>query len=254
MIGLINWSNHKNLGDDVMAQILLDRIPNSVNMGEIPLLADFYILGGGTLISPRSLFLNVLPNPEKTIGISLGVSSNWNGEWLDIIKRIKKIYTRDYFSYLKLKEFGVENVLSVDLFCVLKPTTRNKKNEVWANLMYSKTSINPYLINIINNLKSILKDVKFFAMSSEEDLETIPEAKVYTNAQELLNDLTSAKTIFATRLHANILAWLSGCKDIRPIDYDPKINHFFERIEDLTSTKARNIINKHLNEVINIVA
>ena len=251
MIGLINWSGHKNLGDDAMAQILLYTIDGAVNMGEKPTQADGYILGGGTLISPHTLFLNVLPNPEKTVAISLGVDDNWDGEGLDILKRLKKIYTRDYYSHVTLNKHGVDNTLSVDLLCYMSPTEIKAKSKLWVNIMYSKASPNKELKKITENAKKNLKGqkVNYFAMSPVEDLETVPEAKVYTDAQKLLNDLTSADTIVATRLHANILAWLSGCKRIYAIEYDPKIIHFFKRVQDLDQSQTRKIINEHLEEI-----
>lgn len=254
-VGLINWSGHKNLGDDAMTKILLDTIPRSVNMKEDPWDADWYILGGGTLIAPQSLFPGRLPNPEKTIGISLGVSCNWAGEHLDILKRMHRIYTRDLFSHGQLLKWGVDNILSVDLLCYLKPEEEVLTDGIWANLMYAPGTIVPEYKEQLSKIKLDLRDkeVNYFAMSPDEDLETIPDAYVYTDAQLLINDLQGADIVYATRLHANVAAWVAGCKNIVKIGYDPKINHFYERVASLTPERARNIIHNHLNDICELL-
>jgi len=254
-IQLINWSGHKNLGDDAMRDILLQYFKDSFNVGEKPYEADWYILGGGTLISPGSIFYNLIEHPERTIGVSLGVSYNWKGEGSDVLRRMKKIFTRDFFSHEMLNKFGIQNELSVDLVCYLNPIIKSEKKEIWANLMESSCTTLPDLRGEIARSREELegKYVNYFAMSPDEDVTTQPNAVVYTNAQVLLDFLVSAKTIYATRLHANILAWLSGCKDIRTIEYDYKIKHFFERVKNLTPKKAKKIIEKDLLAINNII-
>lgn len=246
-IQLINWSGHNNLGDDAMAKILANYF-GAENKGEHPSEAHWYILGGGTLISPGSLFYGAMPYPERTIGISLGVSSNWEGQSAEVLKRMKKIYTRDFFSHQKLNDYGVANVLSVDLLCYLEAERRPQTDEIWANLMYSPCTSMSDLEAVVYHTKSEIPDAKFFAMSPDEDVATIPQAKVYTDAQALLNDLAGAKKVYATRLHANVLAWVAERK-IVPIAYDPKVTHFFERVFRLTPETARKIIIEHLKEI-----
>jgi polysaccharide pyruvyl transferase WcaK-like protein len=256
-VELINWSGHKNLGDDAMAEVLLEAFPGSINMGENPTEnANWYILGGGTLISPGSLYFARMPSPERTIGISLGVSSNWDGEGVEILKRMKRIYTRDHFSHNRLKFFGVENFLSVDLLCYLKPKLKKERTEIWANLMYSDCNTNPILQEEIDTIKRYLsdKEVNYFAMSPDEDLRTLSTAIVYNDANFLLEKLSNAKTIYATRLHAHVLAWLSGCKDIRSIEYDYKIRHFFERVKGLKPRETKLIIDKHLRQIKSLIS
>ena len=90
-------------------------------------------------------------------------------------------------------------------------------------------------------------------MSPDEDIKTVPNAVVYDDAQKLLDDLTGAKTIYATRLHANVLAWLAGCHDIKSISYDAKINHFFERVNGLKPRETKMIIEKHLRQIKAII-
>lgn len=259
-IQLINWSGHLNLGDDAMAEILLYYFGelnkfDVENVGEKPTESDWYILGGGTLISPGSVFYNLVEYPEKTIGISLGVSCNWNGEGVDKLKKMRKIFTRDYFSHEMLNKFGVQNDLSVDLLCYLLPESKEQKKEIWANLMESSCTTHQDLHGAVVRAREELegKDVTYFAMSPDEDVSTQPNATVFTSANMLLNDLARAKTIYATRLHANVLAWLSGCKDIRTIEYDYKIKHFFDRVKDLTPEKCQKIIKKDLRKIKEII-
>lgn len=256
-VGLINWSGHKNLGDDAMTDVLLRTIPGAVNMKEEPWEADWYVLGGGTLIAPQSLFPGRLPNPEKTIGISLGVSCNWQGENADILRRMKRIYTRDYFSHQRLLNHRIPNILSVDLLCYLESEPPPVTDGIWANLMFAPESVNmghrDELFRTLHQLE-LDQSVNYFAMSPDEDLNTKPNAYVYTDAQVLINDLQGAKKVYATRLHANVCAWVAGVKDIVSLSYDPKIDHFFERVKGLTPHGARKIIREHLDEICELVS
>lgn len=237
-IELLNWSGHHNLGDDAMAQILMETIPGAVNMGETSSEADWYIFGGGTLISPGSLYFNLIKHPERTIGFSLGVSYNWNGEWLDKLKQLKKIYVRDEFSQKRLAEFGVESTLSVDLLCYLEPQPEKPRVEVWVNAFRD----------------SYPQGDKYFALSPVEDKEVMPQAEVYDDFRKLAADLMGAKCVVASRLHANVLAWMTKCPKIylfSPPSHgvDFKVVHFYERVAKLTPEEARSIISNHLREL-----
>lgn len=252
-IGLINWSGHKNLGDDAMAQVLLDFFPKAVNMGEHPTEADWYILGGGTLIAPLSQFMAMSPNPEKTIGISLGVSSNWNGEGVEYLKRFHRIYARDFFSREKLKQHGVDAVLSVDLLCALYKKTELVRKGTMANIMRAPESIVPtHQQDVVSALDTLLCDKNYkewFAMSPDEDLATVTFAYVYTDAVQLLQKMLCTQVVYATRLHANVLAWVAGVPEIHPVAYDPKVDHFYQRVKHLTPQKAYGIIIGHLSDI-----
>lgn len=255
-VELINWSQHNNLGDDAMTQVLLERIPGAINVQEHPTQnADLYILGGGTLISPLSLFPMRVPDPRKAVGISLGVSSNWNGEFSTILAKFKKIYTRDFFSHEALNKYGVQNELSVDLLCAHESPQFKMRQGIYANIMYTQCGVQN-LKEMVDGALAELKEhknVRYFAMSPHEDIETVNHAKVYDDARKLLKDLSITETVYATRLHANVLAWVAGVPDIRPIAYDPKVDHFFERVKDLTPKKAKKIIDKHLYEIISMI-
>lgn len=256
-VELINWSGHHNLGDDAMTQILLNEIPGAVNMGEHPTEnADWYVLGGGTLIAPLSLFPGRVPKPERCIGISLGVSSNWDGEFADILRRFKAIYVRDKFSYDKLQAHGIDCHLSVDLVCFLYKNRPHVKREVWANLMEPEFDTGHDVKGQISKARFELldyEDVEYFAMCSKEDINTYSDAVLYIDAEKLIDALSRAKIVYTTRLHANICAWVAECPDIRPITYDPKITHFFDRVHEMTPRRAKSIISKHLKQVCQII-
>lgn len=247
-IGLINWSGHGNLGDDAMATILQEYFGEMAqNMGEHAEPADAYILGGGTLISPGSLYPNII-QPEKTVGISLGVSSNWDGEHKDVWSRMRKIFVRDEFSYNALRKHGIDCELSVDLCCALKPTKQYKnRGGVMANIMYAPESPMPNHKKLVDAYLKDYDNAEYFAMSPDEDVDTVPWAKVYTDAQELVDRLAKAEKVVATRLHAHVLAWVAGVEDIHSICYDPKIIHFNDRVAELTPVEAREIINRDLS-------
>jgi len=219
-----------------MADILQRYFPEAINMRESPKEADWYILGGGTLISPYSKFLTTLPETDRIIGISLGVSYNWRGEYLETLKRMKKIYVRDYFSHKILKEYGIKSTLSFDLLCELGGEKPQKRKGTFANFLHKFPDLR-WGIN------------EYFAMSPVEDIEAMPGAKVYVSAVELRNRLASAERIFATRLHANIIAWLSGCKRIHTIPYDMKVIHFWERINRIKIEEAQETVKRHLKEI-----
>lgn len=233
----INWAGHGNLGDDAMDKILRNRFPDT---------QDWTIIGGGTLIINNGEFLERIDRPEKTIGISLGVGYTWKGEGKDILQKMHKIYVRDYFSHYKLLEYGVDNTLSVDLLCYLEPVGRAGEGIKFANLLYTETEFDKYQRTITQQID--ITGYEQFALSQFNDLAAMPNAPVYSNAQKLLNVLSGADEIIATRLHANVLAWITGSRVI-PICYCKKVVHFYQRVAGLTPREARDIITKHLDEI-----
>ena len=98
-LGLINWSGHGNLGDDAMMRVLTNRFSKDfdvINFGEFPGEADWFILGGGTLIAQGSTFMQRIPNPERTIGVSLGVSNKWEDAGLASLRKFPLLFFRDF--------------------------------------------------------------------------------------------------------------------------------------------------------------
>ncbi len=252
MIGLINWSGHENLGDDAMVKIL-EQFFEAKNMGEKQKDADFYILGGGTLIAEGSLFMSTLKHPERTIGISLGVHGEWHGYGEEYLKKFHKIYTRDKFSHERLLEHDIPNTLSVDLLCYLEPTVWHPKTQVWGNIMQPGRNIGEGFEDKVRELLN-KDDIRYFALSSEEDMDTMGmETDLYNDGQLLLDHLTAAKTIYATRLHALVLAWVAKCPDMRALAYDLKLIHFLDRVKDMTQEQAQQIIETHLYEIQDII-
>lgn len=249
-VELVNWSGHGNLGDDAMAKILQDVFPDAINVGESPTNnADWYIVGGGTLLAPTSLFLGITP-PEKTILVSVGVSGNWDGHGVEWLSKVTKIYARDFYTQGKLLQFNIQSELSADLVCYLKGKKRVRKG-VWSNVMVTGASLVPGARGEALHEASIKRD-RFFAMSPNEGIETKKDAVLYTDMQKLIDDLSGVQLCIATRLHAVVAAWIAGC-DIRPIRYDIKIDKFLERVEKETPQSARRIVKKHLREIKNII-
>ena len=231
---LINWGGHNNLGDDAMVRIIKKYIPES---------DTWDIFGGGTLIQPYGEFGAAIRNPERTIGISLGVSSEWKGENAELFRRFHKLYVRDYYSHMKLKEYNVPSILSVDLLTELQTTKKNKG--LFANVCELTTEQFEYH-NVISAMIAE-RDMEYFAMSPDHD-----KGPVFTDEQVLLDKIAGADVV-ATRLHANVIAWVGGCR-ITPIVYDPKIIHFYQRVAGMTPAEARKIIVGHLKEIASCVS
>lgn len=249
---LIGWYGNGNLGDDEMANILRRRFPDVSD--------KWTLISGGTLISPLSDFMPMVTDPEHTIGVSMGVSSNWSGQWLDILSKIRHIYCRDYFSYFRLKDAGLTNItLSFDLWCVLapKPSIVDVPKRVppaWGNFIdLSRGGHDEYLISLSDHLRRSSHGYKRFAMSTEEDLRACPEARLFTDGAELVQTLRAAPRVITTRLHAAVAAWIAGVPNIHPIFYDPKVCHFFERVAGYKPYDARLMVEKHLDEIAAIM-
>lgn len=248
-IELMNWSGHTNIGDDEMARILMKYFPEAINVCESPSdIADAYILGGGTLVTPSNNFLD-RTDPKRTYGISIGVSDNWQGQYIEFLRQMPVIYCRDNFSYERLKGFGCNAKLSVDLLCALEPKSKKKRKGIWANLMRSGSgrNVNGQIDELINR-----KDIHFFAVCSLEDKDTKSDSSLYLCGQMLLDRLSSVATVYATRLHANVIAWMAEC-ELKPIVYDSKIEHFLERVKGLTPKQVNLHIKKDLKELKRLI-
>ena len=236
-LGLINWSGHGNLGDDAMARVLIKRFSKDfdvVNFGERPGRADWYILGG-ELIAQKSLFMQKILYPERTIGISLGVSNGWEEYGLDKLKQFPLLFVRDFQSYDWLEAKGLSPKLSVDLLCALTPKPRVNESRVVGNFI----PYHPHKSGYDDPDKTQIK------LSPDDGA-----GQYFTDANELLDLFSETGTAQVTRLHALVLAWLAGVPHIYGNSaYDEKIEGFLERVKRLTPEQARNIINRDLDHI-----
>lgn len=239
---IYGWYGRGNLGDDAMKSVIEKEFADS----------KFDFICGGTILTPGGMyeFIDKVENPENTIIFSLGVADSWNKNIdpdkqyehqriIDKLRRFKRIYTRDYYSHIRLNELSIDNILSVDLLCYFLPKSK-PNNDKYANIIKTITEFSPYHNQAVDMMYR--DGYKLFAMSKDHDI-----GKVYTDAQEVV-DMLHGATVIATRLHANVLAWMAGAK-ITPIAYDRKVINFYERVAFLTPKEAHDIIIGHINEV-----
>lgn len=239
----INWAGHHNLGDDAMDKILRNYFKDTKS--------DWILFGGGTLISPYSEFFRMLKYPERTIGVSIGVSSNWDGQGQEGLSRIRRIYARDYYTYFRLKKYHIESTLSVDLLCHLTPSFSftGERQGKYANLLKTDNDVFTSTRMVTESIMEIMpSDVKYIALSPEEDM-VVHDAELFTDVQELLNRFARAEEVWATRLHANVLAWMAKVPKLHPVFYDKKVADFYNRVAALTPESAKGIIDAHLAEI-----
>lgn len=234
----VGWFGHGNLGDDEMLRILEEQLP------------DTPTFGGGTLITPafkpQSEFHERITDPDETVGISLGVSSDWNGEGADLLRRLKAIYVRDLYSHVRLKAFNIDSVVSVDLWNVLIAPKRPRFRKV-INVIDLSHKLDPYLTAIPGFIAERRKDHQFFQMSPDHVL--VPGAHVFSDGKKLLEYLAEAEVAITTRLHATVAAWIAGVPDLRPVIYDPKCAHFLDRAASIDQTEAHDMMMRHLEEI-----
>lgn len=262
-IFLHNWSGHGNLGDDEMARIFTKLFGSDgaeFVQGEEEW--DWKIVGGGTLIAPNSEFMRDLEHNglhaddkqaklKHTILFGVGVSANWNGEFVEELRECAAIYVRDLFSHTQLTRFQVPCVLSVDPWFALEPRVWYPSKKIMANVMVAPESPveghEAYARHALERLKGVNEGVQFFAMSDREDVKTMPEGTFcYNDGSALINDLSTAGVVFVTRLHAAVAAWIAGVRDIRVISYDPKVRHFLEYVNYYDVKDCQNILLSHV--------
>lgn len=226
------------MGDDTMARLLFEKLQpvcDLQNLGErMQIPKDLYVIGGGTLIAPGSLFLNRLQSPTKSVGFSLGVAYSWNGEYASVLRDMKAIYVRDEFSHRRLAEFGVKSVLSVDLLNAIPAhecEPRDRTRVFWNSVKVHSNERPP--------------DAEELPVSVEDN-----GAPPMLYGKDVVDLLTGARRVYVTRLHAAVAAWMAGVPEILVYpQYDPKVGHFFERVRSLTPIEAHHIVNDHLNEL-----
>ncbi len=86
-------------------------------------------------------------------------------------------------------------------------------------------------------------------MSPDEDLATIAHAELFDDARVLYNHLQRVSSVYTTRLHALVIAWLAEVPNLSILTYDPKITHFLERVQYLSPKETKAIIELHLENI-----
>lgn len=234
----VGWFGHGNLGDDEMLRILEEQLP------------DTETFGGGTLITPAfkkdSEFYSKITDPDNTVGISLGVSNNWNGEGSELLIRFKAIYVRDLFSHMQLKRFNIDSIISVDLWNVHVAPKRPRFRKV-ANLIDLSHKDDRYLNLLPHFVADARNGFEFFQMGQSHNF--MSGSKVFDDGKKLIEYLSETEIAVTTRLHATVAAWIAGVPDLRPVFYDPKCCHFFDRIAAIDRAEAHELIMRHLEEI-----
>lgn len=230
----VGWFGHGNLGDDEMLRIVEEHLPETNTFG------------GGTLITPGSEFYVKIIDPDDTVGISLGVSSNWNGEGEHVLRRLKAIYVRDLYSHVRLKAFNIDSVVSVDLWNVHVPPKRARHRRV-ANIIDLSHKEDSYLKMLPQFISDRRTGHEFFQMSAEHP--SVAGAQVFDDGRKLIEYLSEAEVAVTTRLHATVAAWVAGVPDMRPVIYDPKCAHFLDRAASIDRIDAHDMMMRHLEEI-----
>lgn len=230
----IGWFGHGNLGDDEMLRILEEHLP------------DTDTFGGGTLITPGSEFFDKITDPDNTVGISLGVSSNWNGEGEPVLRRLKAIYVRDLYSHVRLKAFNIDSIVSVDLWNVLVAPKAKRFRRV-ANLIDLSHKKDAYLSLLPHFIADKRNGFEFFQMGHAHTF--VGGAQVFDDGKKLIEHLSESEVAVTTRLHATVAAWIAGVPDVRPVIYDPKCAHFLDRAAAIDRHEAHETIMRHLEEI-----
>lgn len=234
----VGWFGHDNLGDDEMLRILEEHLP------------DTDTFGGGTLITPAfrpgSEFYDAILDPDATVGVSLGVSPDWNGEGADLLRRLRAIYVRDLYSHVRLKAFNVDSVVSVDLWNVHVAPKRERFRKV-ANLIELSHKENPYLSALPHFVAETRTGFEKFQMSPAHHL--LNGAQVFSDGKKLIEYLSEAEIAVTTRLHATVAAWIAGVPDLRPVIYDQKCAYFLDRAAAIDRHEAHETMMRHLEEI-----
>lgn len=230
----VGWFGHGNLGDDEMLRILEEHLP------------DTKTFGGGTLITPGSEFYAKISDPDDTVGISLGVSPDWKGEGEPVLKRLKAIYVRDLYSHVRLKEFNIDSIVSVDLWNVLVAPKRKRFRKT-ANLIDLSHKKDAYLAQLPHFIMDKRNGFEFFQMGTAHVF--VGGARVFDDGKKLLEYLSETEIAVTTRLHATVAAWIAGVPDVRPVIYDQKCAHFLDRAASIERGEAHDTIMRHLEDI-----
>jgi polysaccharide pyruvyl transferase WcaK-like protein len=175
-----------------------------------------------------------IPKPEKTIGVSLGVSKDWNGAGKELLKRFPLLLVRDFASFDYLQRFGIKPEISVDLLCALTAKPRRGPG-------LGVENHNPKLKRQWKN--EVSPGIREIRLSSED-----AGGKLYTDEDELLELFAQTEEAHLTRLHALVLGWIAGIPHMEAnLAYDEKIEGFQYRVARMSPEYARVLINRDLD-------
>jgi polysaccharide pyruvyl transferase WcaK-like protein len=263
-IGLINWSGHNNIGDDVMAsciqKALEDRGYKVINQGEKPDAEgiDAFFWGGGTLVSQCGLF----PPPPAgvpIIGFGIGVCEAPPSKFEEFqFRDIQHVFARDIYSYIWMCQHKVPCTLSFDPVFLLDLPELNLPREYTAVNVIASYKTN------YSEIKDRLKDhfgddFLGFSVGLPEDpigaSDFKLEYKHYTDPFELHEFLSKAKVAITTRLHAAVFAYLAKVPEIDLIVYDPKVIRFKEYVMDnkLDPKFMNERLNRHIELALTMI-
>lgn len=262
-IGLLNWSGHNNIGDDVMTYVLKRELEKRghrvINQGEAPnpYGIDAYFWGGGTLISQHGIFPNLPDTP--VIGFGVGVcetpSSIYNKEQF---KNVKHVFARDIYSYTWLCNHNIPATLSFDpVFLLDLPKNNFDREYVAINIIASHKTDYKYVKDVIKRYET--EDKYGFAVGLPEDPLGCEDfhlpCEFYTDPLLLHSFLSKAKVAITTRLHATVFAYLAGVPTIEPIAYDPKVTRFMEYVvaNKLDPNYMRERLNEHIDYALSML-
>jgi polysaccharide pyruvyl transferase WcaK-like protein len=263
-IGLLNWSGHHNIGDDVMSDVIQKALEKRgytvVNQGENPSETniDAYFWGGGTLITHDGVFPK-LPN-RPVIGFGLGVYEGTEAcykeeEW----RNVKHVFARDIYSYLWFVKHNIPATLSFDpVFLLDLPKLDYERKDVAVNIIASHKVD---YAEVKEKLSKYKKEEKIgFAVGLPEDIAGCDDFKLernfYSNPNTLHEFLSKVRVAITTRLHATIFAYLADVPVIDPIIYDPKITRFWEYVVDnkISPKYMRERLNEHIDYALTMLS
>ena len=227
-IRLVGWYGHGNLGDDAMRQFAEERFGH---LGIVDEGYDWTIMCGGTQIMPYGEFLDAIDDPEHTVTLGIGVADSWEGQGADVLRRMARVYVRDFYSLERLRRFDIAAEFSGDPWLWFVAPKSELRTGVFANTMRLSNEFRPYIHSQTERFmeRARAEGAKLFAMSpGEEPAMMGQEVEVFTGARELLVELATAKRSYTTRLHATVAAWIAGVPDRRVLVYDQKVQHFLD--------------------------
>lgn len=263
-IGLLNWSGHHNIGDDVMASCIQKALEargyKVVNQGEEPHPEgiDAYFWGGGTLISQGGIF-PPLPVGIPVIGFGIGVCelplSHFNPEQF---RDIRHIFARDYYSYIWLVQHNIPATLSFDpVFLLDFPKLDLPRDFVAVNIIASQKTDYKLIKELLQRYDG--EDKIGFAVGLPEDPIGCSDFHLvydfYSDPLKLHKFLSTAKVAITTRLHAAVFAYMSGVPVIEPVVYDPKVLRFLEYVvhNKLSLSYMRERLNEHIDYALTLI-